>query len=54
MPKLPERILSIIEELIDQYQKDDRYNRPWIEVFLRGKQVPTRRLNELQPAKWND
>jgi hypothetical protein len=26
----------------------------WSEVFLRGKQVPTRRLNEMQPAKWND
>jgi hypothetical protein len=25
MPKIPERILSIIDELIDQYQEDDRY-----------------------------
>jgi DNA sulfur modification protein DndC len=37
MPKLPERILSIIEELIDQYQEDDRYNRPWIIGFSGGK-----------------
>ncbi|MBP8967354.1 MAG: DNA phosphorothioation system sulfurtransferase DndC [Paludibacteraceae bacterium] len=37
MSKLPERILSIIEELIDQYQEDDRYNRPWIIGFSGGK-----------------
>jgi DNA sulfur modification protein DndC len=37
MPKLPERILSIIEELVDQYQEDDRYNRPWIIGFSGGK-----------------
>ncbi|MDD4429025.1 MAG: DNA phosphorothioation system sulfurtransferase DndC [Paludibacter sp.] len=37
MPKLPERILSIIEELIDQYQEDDRFNRPWIIGFSGGK-----------------
>jgi DNA sulfur modification protein DndC len=37
MLKLPERILSIIEELIDQYQEDDRYNRPWIIGFSGGK-----------------
>jgi len=33
MKQLPNRILSIIEELIDQYQEDDRYNRPWIIGF---------------------
>ncbi|MCL2650993.1 MAG: DNA phosphorothioation system sulfurtransferase DndC [Candidatus Azobacteroides sp.] len=37
MPKLPERILSIIEELIDQYLEKDRYNRPWIIGFSGGK-----------------
>jgi DNA sulfur modification protein DndC len=37
MLKLPERILSIIEELIDQYQEEDRYNRPWIIGFSGGK-----------------
>jgi DNA sulfur modification protein DndC len=37
MPKLHRRILSIIEELIDQYQEDDRYNRPWIIGFSGGK-----------------
>ena len=37
MKQLPNRILSIIEELIDQYQEDDRYNRPWIIGFSGGK-----------------
>jgi DNA sulfur modification protein DndC len=37
MLKLHKRILSIIEELIDQYQEDDRYNRPWIIGFSGGK-----------------
>jgi DNA sulfur modification protein DndC len=37
MPKLSGRILSIIEELIDQYQESDRYNRPWIIGFSGGK-----------------
>jgi DNA sulfur modification protein DndC len=37
MPKLPTRILSIIKELIDQYQEEDRYNRPWIIGFSGGK-----------------
>ncbi|GAB6393542.1 MAG: DNA phosphorothioation system sulfurtransferase [Treponematales bacterium] len=37
MPKILARILSIIEELIDQYQEDDRYNRPWIIGFCGGK-----------------
>jgi len=37
MPKLPGRILSIIEELIDQYLEKDRYNRPWIIGFSGGK-----------------
>ncbi|MDR1544748.1 MAG: DNA phosphorothioation system sulfurtransferase DndC [Prevotellaceae bacterium] len=37
MPKLSGKILSIIEELIDQYQEDDRYNRPWIIGFSGGK-----------------
>jgi hypothetical protein len=40
MPKLPERILSIIEELIDQYQEDDRYNRSWIIGFSGGSKHP--------------
>jgi DNA sulfur modification protein DndC len=37
MPKLPERISSIVEELIDQYGENDRYNRPWIIGFSGGK-----------------
>ena len=37
MPKLSTRILSIIEELIDQYLEKDRYNRPWIIGFSGGK-----------------
>lgn len=37
MPKLSERISLIIDELIDQYQEDDRYNRPWIIGFSGGK-----------------
>jgi len=37
MPKLPIRILSIIDELIDQYLEKDRYNRPWIIGFSGGK-----------------
>lgn len=36
-PKLPQNILSIIEELVDQYQEKDRYNRPWIVGFSGGK-----------------
>jgi DNA sulfur modification protein DndC len=31
------KIRNIIEELIDQYQEDDRYNRPWIIGFSGGK-----------------
>ena len=37
MKQLPNRILSIIEELIDQYLEKDRYNRPWIIGFSGGK-----------------
>ncbi|MDR0864669.1 MAG: DNA phosphorothioation system sulfurtransferase DndC [Candidatus Symbiothrix sp.] len=37
MQKLPDRILQIIDELIDQYYEDDRYNRPWIIGFSGGK-----------------
>ena len=37
MKKLPNRITEIIDELIDQYQEDDRYNRPWIIGFSGGK-----------------
>lgn len=37
MQKLPKRILVIIEELIDQYQENDRYTRPWIIGFSGGK-----------------
>lgn len=37
MSKLSTRILSIIDELIDQYLEDDRYNRPWIIGFSGGK-----------------
>ena len=37
MPKLSTRILSIIDELIDQYLEKDRYNRPWIIGFCGGK-----------------
>lgn len=35
--KLPNRISSIVDELIDQYLEDDRYNRPWIIGFSGGK-----------------
>lgn len=31
------RVESVIEELMDQYQEDDRYNRPWIIGFSGGK-----------------
>lgn len=31
------RVESIIEELMDQYLEDDRYNRPWIIGFSGGK-----------------
>jgi len=37
MKQLPNRITEIIKELIDQYQEDDRYNRPWIIGFSGGK-----------------
>jgi len=37
MQHLPNRISSILEELIDQYLEDDRYNRPWIIGFSGGK-----------------
>jgi DNA sulfur modification protein DndC len=33
MPKFSPRILQTIDELIEQYQDDDRYNRPWIIGF---------------------
>jgi DNA sulfur modification protein DndC len=35
--KIPQNIEEIIEELMDQYQEDDRYNRPWIIGFSGGK-----------------
>jgi hypothetical protein len=34
---MSKKIDNIIEELIDQYQEDDRYNRPWIIGFSGGK-----------------
>lgn len=34
---LPKKIADIIEELFDQYQDEDRYNRPWIIGFSGGK-----------------
>lgn len=37
MKKLPNRISEIVDELIDQYLEDDRYNRPWIIGFSGGK-----------------
>jgi DNA sulfur modification protein DndC len=37
MQKLPTRISLIIEELIDQYNEEDRYNCPWIIGFSGGK-----------------
>ncbi len=37
MKKLPNRISKIIDELIDQYLENDRYNRPWIIGFSGGK-----------------
>ena len=35
--KIPRNIEEIIDELVDQYQEDDRYNRPWIIGFSGGK-----------------
>lgn len=35
--QLPNRITEIIDELSDQYQEKDRYNRPWIIGFSGGK-----------------
>ena len=37
MQRLPIRISQIIDELIDQYLENDRYNRPWIIGFSGGK-----------------
>jgi len=37
MKKIPNRITEIIDELIDQYLDEDRYNRPWIIGFSGGK-----------------
>ena len=37
MKQLPNRIIEIINELIDQYLEADRYNRPWIIGFSGGK-----------------
>jgi 3'-phosphoadenosine 5'-phosphosulfate sulfotransferase (PAPS reductase)/FAD synthetase len=34
---MSKKIENIIDELIDQYQEDDRYNRPWIIGFSGGK-----------------
>lgn len=34
---MPRNIEEIIEELMDQYLEDDRYNRPWIIGFSGGK-----------------
>lgn len=35
--KIPNNISEIIDELLDQYQENDRYNRPWIIGFSGGK-----------------
>ena len=35
--KIPQNIDEIIDELVDQYQESDRYNRPWIIGFSGGK-----------------
>lgn len=35
--KIPQNIVEIIDELADQYQEQDRYNRPWIIGFSGGK-----------------
>lgn len=37
MKQLPNRITEIINELIDQYLEEDRYNRSWIIGFSGGK-----------------
>lgn len=37
MKQFSNRILSIIEELAEQYLENDRYNRPWIIGFSGGK-----------------
>ena len=67
--KIPQNIEEIIEELMDQYLEDDRYNRPWIIGFSGGKDstvlltltwLALQRLKEQglpipqQVPKWND
>ena len=37
MNTITERIQKVIDELIDQYCEEDRYNRPWIIGFSGGK-----------------
>lgn len=37
IPKIPQRIQVVIDELADQYLEDDQYNRPWIIGFSGGK-----------------
>ncbi|MCI1741546.1 MAG: DNA phosphorothioation system sulfurtransferase DndC [Prevotella sp.] len=37
MRKLPNRIQVVIDDIADQYQERDRYNRPWIIGFSGGK-----------------
>ena len=37
MKQLSNRITDIIDELIEQYLEEDRYNRPWIIGFSGGK-----------------
>lgn len=37
MKKIPNKISKIVDELMDQYLEDDRYNRPWIIGFSGGK-----------------
>ena len=35
--KIPHKISTIINELVEQYLEEDRYNRPWIIGFSGGK-----------------
>lgn len=54
---IPHNISNIIDELLDQYQEKDRYNRPWIIGFSGGKDstvLLTLTWLALQKAKENN
>ena len=45
---MPRNIEEIIEELMDQYLEDDRYNRPWIIGFSGGKDSTVLRTDRIR------